>query len=108
MEETKKRKQSAEEAELDELLNSTLQSMNTKREEASRRDEERLHLERQRHKREERAIALDENERKQRLLSKLWEDFERASTSTHISLQKRADRIKKQIAEIEGISVEEL
>lgn len=104
----KKRKRTADDAQLDELLSETLEKMNAKREESSIRDAERLRLERERHQREERALALEESERKQRLLSKLWEDYERASLSTNESVLKRANRIKVQIAEIEGIPVEEL
>ena len=106
--EKKKKKRTADEAELDILINDTLQKMNTRREEASIRDEERLDFERKRAKREEKSVALDEQEQKQRILSSLWVEYERASSSTNASMNRRAQRLKQQIADLEGIPIEEL
>lgn len=104
----KKKKRTAAEAELDLLISDTLQKMNTRREEASMRDEERLAIERERSKREEKSATFEENERKQRLISSLWEDYDRASASTNNSQRKRAERLKQKIADLEGIPVDDL
>ncbi|EJD02843.1 uncharacterized protein FOMMEDRAFT_156200 [Fomitiporia mediterranea MF3/22] len=92
---------------IEEILGEAVRNFASTKQETSRREEERMLMERERNLREAAASKLQHEERKHRLLAEKWQAYHAALEHPDPFTRKRAEKLKKEIAELEGFELED-